>query len=1029
MQSPPYNLNKELPIPSGSPNRRRPSNNHRKGNKNATNGPKTTSNNSSNNLLAKLSTLNPLRSQPTTPTRTDSSSPFRIVHVPDRTPPYVPPGPRKPKTNVECREALEEMYAISRGQQEQEQGHATEENGDNSRTGLQMHPSNSYQHHRYVSIIQGTNSGYLEEEKEEEIVWISRTKPRDVKKRTRQMADSRDGSSFSRSRGRSSSSSSGGGGGGDGASNKKPPRRPPPPLPLNKDTKYTRSILPPGRLHIPPPPSTPNSAGPALETIPASPASPSSTPVHDAATTTTTTATTNFSWRGLTSAPLPLPPTPTTPSPPRAGGNNNMRRGGDRGPAGGRGHERVGSTGGSSLQGPLRAPRPLSERPLISPMSLSPQRPVTTAGRSGLSISPSRSPPVKLSQAATTVTTPTQPTFDSSRRSSSGNPREEPPIELRGYDELTTRRSRPRIPMCSVTEGGDFQHVIGDGGDVISSGSSSSQKSDHDGESWRGSGIAAPPVIPATRNRPGVSIFPTTTSSSTAPENDRLGLVCTTTPANVCGGGDYNRDTCGGGNCQDDYSLFPSHHHNNNKGGGGGDDDDDEQEYFEYSDSEYDETTPSSYSGHRRTLSPTMKKFPLPPSPIIAPTRPLRCGGGGGDWVAPWTPTRSPRGQMDFSPASPIPSSKETKTTFFIGSSHVMTPPPPPPPPLPTTTMGWSHVSSSSPAATARQQQQPPVGGAAAFPTPPSPHLLLPTTNNSPRPFSPPPARYNYYCQPGLRKGSASSHSTTSSSTSSYFVGGSSVVNEPPPPPRTRKSSSALFHLERSITNDPSWSPLVPAAGWPPAGKGYGHEVLRLGRVPSGEGHQVVVMVGSSADCSSRESRGSSSGGSGSSSRSGGGGGGDGEREEQTDEGGEGGVAAAAGSVQRPTWLAPREGGRGGDEGAQQGGDVLSSGGGGIDDGSTTDCYYHGHHDGEKEIYHYHQPDNSNSAAIVSGTAEEREAGGSYGDWFSYYAEETRQNNAAAAARYVYPLSHSFFFLPYFHFVPRFLIRKTGAGS
>lgn len=1006
MQSPPYNLNKELPIPNGSPNRRRPSNNHRKGNKNATNGPKTTSNNSSNNLLAKLSALNPLRSQPTTPTRTDSSSPLRIIHVPDRAPPYVLPGPKKPKTNVECREALEEMYAISRGQKEQEQGHATEENGDNSRTGLQMHPSNSYQHHRYVSIIQGTNSGYLEEEKEEEIVWISRTKPRDVKKRTRQMADSGDGSSFSRSR--SSSSSSGGdGGGGDGASNKKPPRRPPPPLPLNKDTKYTRSRLPQGRLHIPPPPSTPNSAGPALETIPASPASPSSTPMHDAATTTITTAT-NLSWRGLTSAPLPLPPTPTTPSPPRASGNN-MRRGGDRG-LGGRGHERVGSTGGSSSQGPLRAPRPLSERPLISPMSLSPQRPVT--GRSGLSISPSRRPPMKLSQAATTVTAPTQPTFDSSRRSSSGNPREEPPIELRGYDELTTRRSRPRIPMCSVTEGGDFEHVIGDGGDVISSGSSSSQKSDHDGESWRGSGIAAPPVIPATRNRPGVSIFTTTTSSSTAPENDKLGLVCTTTPTIVGGGGgDHNRDTCGGGNCQDDYSLFPSHHHNNNKGGGGGDDDDGEQEYFEYSDSEYDETTPSSYSGHRRTLSPTMKKFPLPPSPIIAPTRPLRCGGGGGDWVAPWMPTRSPRGQMDFSPASPIPSSEETKTTFFVGSSsHVMTPPPP----LPTTTMGWSRVSSS-PAATARQQQPPPVGGAAASPTPPSPHLLLPTNNNnnnSPRPFSPPPARYNYCCPPGLRKGSTSSHSTTSSSASSFLVGGSSVVNEPPPPPsRTRKSSSALFHLERSIINDPSWSPLVPAAGWPPAGQGHGHEVLRLGRVPSGEGHQVVVVVGSSADCSSRESRGSSSGG-------------DGEREEQTDEGGEG---AAAGSVQRPAWLSsPREGG------GEQGGDVLSSGGG-IDDGSTTDCYYHGHHDGEEEIYHYHQPDNSNSAAIVSGTAEEREAGGSYGDWFSYYAEETRQNNAAAAARYVYSLSHPFYFLsfslPYFHLVPRFLISKTGAGS
>lgn len=1020
MQPPPYNLNKELPIPNGSPNRRRPSNNHRKGNKNATNGPKTTSNNSSNNLLAKLSALNPLRSQPTTPTRADSFSPFRIVHVPDRTPPYVPPGPREPKTNVECREALEEMYAISKGQQEQEQeqGHATEENGDNSRTGLQMHLSNSYQHHRYVSIIQGTNSGYLEEEKEE-IVWISRTKPRDVKKRTRQMADSGDGSSFSRSSS-----------GGDGASNKKPPRRPPPPLPLHKDTKYTRSILSPGRLHIPPPPSTPNSAGPALETIPASPASPSSTPMHDADTTTTTTAT-NFSWRGLTSAPLPLPSTPTTPSPPRAGGNNNMRRDGGRGPAGGRGHERVGSTGGSSSQGPLRAPRPLSERPLISPMSLSPQRPVTTR-RSGLGISPSRSPPVKLSQAATTVTTPVQPTFDGSRRSSSGSPREERPIELRGYDELTTRRSRPRIPICSVTEGGDFQHVIGDGGDVISRGSS--QKSDHDGESWRGSGIAAPPVIPATRNRPGVSVF--TTSSSTAPENDKLGLVCTTTPNIVGGGGDHNRDTWGG-NCQDDYSLLPSHHHNN-RGGGGGDDDDEEQEYFEYSDSEYDETTPSSYSGHRRTLSPTMKKFPLPPSPIIAPTRPLRCGGGGGDWVAPWTPTRSPRGQMDFSPASPIPSSEETKTTFFVGSSSHMTPPPPPPP-LPTTTMGWSRMSSSSPAATARQQQQPPGGGAAASPTPPSPHLLLPTTttnnnnNNSPRPFSPPPARYNYYYPPGLRKGSTSS---SSSNASSYLVGGSSVVNEPPS--RTRKSSSALFHLERSIANDPSWSPLVPPAGggggaWPPVG----HEVLRLGRVPSGEGHQVFVVVGSSADCSSRESSNSSSRSGGSSSSRGGGGGDDGEREEQPDEGGEGGVAAATGSVQRPTWLAPREGG-GGNEGAQQGGDVLGSGGG-IDDGSTTDCYYHGHHDGEEEIYHHYQPENSNtnnnsnSAAVVNGTSDEREAGGSYGDWFSYYAEETRQNNAAAAARYVHPLSDSFFFssspLPYFRLVPRLLISKTGAGS
>lgn len=176
--------------------------------------------------------------------------------------------------------------------------------------------------------------------------------------------------------------------------------------------------------------------------------------------------------------------------------------------------------------------------------------------------------------------------------------------------------------------------------------------------------------------------------------------------------------------------------------------------------------------------------------------------------------------------------------------------------------------------------------------------------------------------------------------------------------------------------HDPSWSPLVPGSSMLPAG----HEVLRLGRVPSGEGHQVVVFRAESVDCSSRES----SGASGNSI------GGEENGEVEGSEGEVEGVHKRGSAASVPGPFGRKEGG--------EQSDVLSNS---TDNDGNVE--YRGHDGGIDHQHHHHHRYNN----IINAKNEKREAGGSYGDWFSYYAEETRQNNAVAAARYVHLIPFS----------------------
>lgn len=513
--------------------------------------------------------------------------------------------------------------------------------------------------------------------------------------------------------------------------------------------------------------------------------------------------------------------------------------------------------------------------------------------------SPLRSPPnggLHLSKPHT----PTNPSFGQTPDHRNEKMRTESPIELREYNELTTRRSRPRIPLSRVMESGDFQRSSDSEEDLDSFQSSSNHH--YDGEDWSvgGSGNASgniTPVVTATQNRPGISIV-----TSTSPEKQCF--LCTAPiPTNL--------EVCSG-NCQ----PYSSSLHSLLKK---------EEEHFEYSDSEYDETSPS----WRKTLS----KFPSIP---ITPTKPLRCSSTGVDGVDHLTPTRNSQGQLSYSPASNFPSPEETMTASNI-------------------TMGWSRLSSltgqhnnvsSNPRAS--QASHPSEISASPAPSLPVNGTLIP------RPFSPISSGALLY-SPGLRKGSASSVATNTSYASSSCLGS------------PNEHSSALFHLERSIKNDPSWSPLVPGSPALPAG----HEVLRLGRVPSGEVHQVVVVRAESVNCSSRESSDSNVSGE--------------EEELESEEGGseknseEENVVSGASieSVVRP--LSQKDG----DSGS------ASSNSDSNGDGNTSP---HSSHDGE-----------TGSKKSDDTNTEKREAGGSYGDWFCYYVEETRPNNASvAAARYVY---------------------------
>lgn len=899
MQSSPYNLNKELPIPNGSPGSRKIfHNHHNKNSRDVDSGQKTTS--SSSNLFAKLNVLNPLRSQPPTPPRVGSSSPFRIVHTPDRTPLYLPPRPREPKTNTECREALEEMYAVSRDQQQQQpQRHAIGEISENARTGLQMHPNNSYRHQRYVSIMQDSNSS--ESQEEEKMLWV-RMRLGDLKKRILQGADSE-----GRSYGSSNNNLDGGDGTGSNIHRRPPRPPPPPPLPLKEDTRCDitpRSMMPPGRLYIPPPPRSPRSMGPALETIPASPASPS--------TPTTMTATaTGFSWRGPASAGLP-PTSSMTPSPPR----RNMVDGGSNGYS--RGHKRIASTGSQ----PLRPPRPLSERPLISVGGLPyskdahlplPHRPMTTTSL--------RSPASAVSFAKTATTTPTTPTFGGISENIHGEePRIDSPIELREYEELTTRRSRSRIPMSSAIEDGSEMGCdlgISNGeevGGIKASSNRYNSNSDNGSGNVSGSGSGnVPPIMILSRKSPVISILTST------PLENRC-FLCTTPIA-------ANMEICGD-NCQ----SFPRVSSPKKKEGQRR-----RQGEVEYSDSEYDEA-----SVGRRTSSPKMMaKMQFPPSPL--------------------SPTASPGRPLDFSPASTIPSPEEERA---MTSPHH--------------TIGWSRISSparqldnhththSRASSTSRSFSTPPV--ARILSPPPPKTTTLPIVNSggasqlSPRCFSPSWSSPSPPYSPGLRKTSASSSSTATTATSSGSGSVLSSSNEP---------SSALFHLERSIKNDPSWSPLMPGAS--PASLTFpaGHEVLRLGRVPSGEGHQLVVVRAGSVSCSSRESSSSSSRSVINE-----------EREAMNERKVRGGSVVSRGSGHESSMMVvvrrlSRE------EGDTSGRVSRSS----TSSNETNDNP--GHRDDENGSHNYKTRNNSETM---------HEAGGSYGDWFSYYAEETWQNNAAAAA-------------------------------
>lgn len=154
MQPAPYYWKKNLPISGGSTSSRKTSNNHPSCVKNVASdsqSPTTVS----NSLFAKFSALNPLRSRSSAPSRPDISTPFRIVHPCDRTPGYVLPRPREPKTGAECHGALEEMHAVPRDEQQQQHWQcAIEEPRQDWPLELQTQPNNGYRHHRYVGIVQ-----------------------------------------------------------------------------------------------------------------------------------------------------------------------------------------------------------------------------------------------------------------------------------------------------------------------------------------------------------------------------------------------------------------------------------------------------------------------------------------------------------------------------------------------------------------------------------------------------------------------------------------------------------------------------------------------------------------------------------------------------------------------------------------------------------------------------------------------------------------------------------------------------------
>lgn len=915
MQSSPHNLNKTLPIPNGGPVSSRTFDNHNTHGNNDVRGQGTTrinktssSGSSGSSLFAKFNLLNPVRSQPPTSSRGDSSSPpFRIVHTRDRTPLYVPLRQKAPKANFECCEALEEMHAVSQNQQQQQRCDIGEDGG-NARTRLQMHPSDGGDDHhyqRYVSIMQdSSNNTCGDESRDEEMIWV-RMRLGDLNKKTiLKVTDSED-SSYQ------GSSSDGTGAGGHNHSRMRRPRAPPPPpLPLSRDTRSksitnmtSRSmmIMPPGRLHMPPPPSSPRSAGPALETIPASPLSPS------------TSMTTPFDWlNGPASAGLPSISTRTTILSPS---RRNMS-----GVGGSREHKRIASTDSQ----PLRAPRPLSERPFIplgscgySPSlkdgMISTQRRMTaTTAKKEMKRPAASSPlssPVIISQDVDATSSTLKP---NTGRSISKNFQGESPIELREYEDLTTRRSRPRIPMSNMMEGPyetKSNSQASENGEEV--GSIKGSTHHNDGENWSGSGSGSenntPAVIP-TQKRHGISIL-----VSATPENRCF--LCTTPIA-------ADMELCGG-----DCSALRGIHSP-------------EEEQIEYSDSEYYES-----SVRRRTLSPNMiGNMKFPPSPIT-PTRPLRCGGGegggdGGDGdvdITPTMPIKSPRRQLDRSPAVSMPST-EGNMAVSIG------------------TTGWSCVSSSNGQPNTTHLRTSPTRPAFSTAKPSTPSLST-IGAQYPGCFSPP-------YSPGLRKGSASSATSSYGSSSSLALSG---PNEP---------SSALFHLERSIKNDPSWSPLIPGASPVSLTLAAGHEFLRWGRVPSGEGHQVVVVRADSANCSSHES---SSVGE------------DEEEVEKREQKGESsedeiGVAVSSSkgcdrSVMEPASLKE---------------EVKSTVKGANSHGNYDEGYYK---DKDKDEDNNHQ-------------TEKREAGGSYGDWFSYYAEETRQKNAALAAQYVHHLFPTTFLSP-----------------
>lgn len=571
---------------------------------------------------------------------------------------------------------------------------------------------------------------------------------------------------------------------------------------------------------------------------------------------------------------------------------------------GGGSHKRIASTGSHP---PLRPPRPLSERPLIplgSAGVYSPSFPVipqmimtSTSSSMKHDFGPMRSP---------RVTSPTNPTFGRISEHIHEETETESPIELRRYDELTTRRSRPRIPM-SVT---DFR--LSDWEEVDSIRTTSNSNRDNDSEKWNGSSRSGNgmPVMTATTQTPGISIL----ASNGSPE--KRCFICMAPIA-------AHFEVCDG-QCQG----LPRFQTLSGEG-----------EYVEYSDSEYDQSPVD-----QRILSPNVKFSPSP----ITPTRPLRFSrvvteGGGGE--VSLTPTRSSRQRVDFPPASTI-TSPDLNSMFT------------------TNTIGWSRVSSPGrrqPNTTYRPEAYTTRSHPFSTSTPPTPYLPATGTLSSP------------YYSPSLRKGSASSAATTSTSTSTS----SSVLSNPGDP------STALFHLERSIKNDPNWSPLVSEFGASVASLPVGHnEILRLGRVPSGEGHQVVIVRADSAGCSSRESSDGSSPDNN-------------EMEScKSEKANERGDEENEGSVVRSVVVRPLSRNERDDDNDNVPKNTTT----------TTNNIFNISVPSPEDVV---VPKSNNNEFNQHNNNEKREAGGSYGDWFSYYAEEARQNYAAAAAaaRYVFPFS------------------------